>query len=201
MKNDRFYVRNGVPGLSVEEQDALIAPFNSVAVYRDILPKTRLKRRDPADLVQRREMLRPTSRGTPETIGVASLRVLGWNAEDILWALAQAAARQATIIALDTGEQYEPSDEAERLRRGVAEACQQNRKQQTRNAYPAGVKAAKEARAKRNAAAWKKAREMYGKPGVTGAEVIAATGLSRSQLWRKLGSVEEAQERWNKKKK
>ena len=79
------------------------------AVYEDVLRPKQLKGRSTDSLVERANLLQPTSRKTTETILVASPPCFAWDVRDFSGALAAAAKnRRATVIFLDTGLEVPP---------------------------------------------------------------------------------------------
>lgn len=94
----------------MEAQYALLAGKGTL--YEDVLKKAQLeaaRRSRTTDLlVQRDEMLRPTSRTTPETIRTASPVCLVISPTDLGRVLAAASARKATVVFLDSGLSIPP---------------------------------------------------------------------------------------------
>lgn len=106
------YLSNVAANWSIERQNALLTKhvpdLDNVPIYQDVLPPKKRMSHLAGNLTRRNEMLRPTSRPDSEIIYVASLACLAWENLDFLRCLAAASARQATILALDTGRRISP---------------------------------------------------------------------------------------------
>jgi hypothetical protein len=123
------------------------APGGPVEHYQDDLKPRALKAHSPADLKERAELLRRTSRrGGAETIYVASLGVLAWVAEDFMASMGAAAARNATVVALDTGRTISPTATAAELAEALSEFLTARRRHQTSEGRLAGVEASRKLR-------------------------------------------------------
>ena len=111
----KAYISNIDPAWPLARQRELLAGIESV--YEDKLTAAALKRREAADLKDRKLLLRPTSRATPEMIVVASINVLAWTWQDLCKVVEQAEARHATIHEVSTGWEFKPGDGAGELAR------------------------------------------------------------------------------------
>lgn len=204
----RCYVRNGVWGWSVPEQERTLAAselWDAGRVYRDILPTRQAKMpgRVRAEwLEERAALLRPTSRGGGDVIAVATMLVLGISEADLVAALAGAAARRATVVAVDSGVSIAPDAGAA----GVALAVEdwQRAKQVTRT-KPGRIKgniAASEAKKRRTLAKLPEARKLWGLPTeeIATEDIAERVGLSVKTLYTYLGRREVAQRRSKRKK-
>jgi hypothetical protein len=103
-----------------------------VSIYKDEkISAVRRQAQDPTALVQRENLLHLTSpTGDSEVIYVASLAVLAWSADDFMACLAAAAARGATIVALDSRRRIEPGARAPELAEAVREFIASKRRPQ-----------------------------------------------------------------------
>lgn len=139
------YVSNILRQWTVEAQrEALADVPGPVEGYEDVLAPRTLKAHSPADLKERAELLRKTGRRRgDETIYVASLGVLAWVAEDFMACMAAAAARNATIYALDTGRSIPPTATAKELAEALSEFLASRRRHQTTGGRLAGVNASR----------------------------------------------------------
>lgn len=123
------------------------APGGPVEHYQDDLKPRALKTHSPLDLKERGELLRKTARKRgEETIYVACLGVLAWKPEDFMACMAAAAARNATVTALDTGRSIPPTATAKELAEALSEFLAARRRHQTTGGRLAGVEASKAVR-------------------------------------------------------
>jgi DNA invertase Pin-like site-specific DNA recombinase len=195
-KGDRAYIRNGVAGWPVERQRQALAEVGfDGPIYEDTLTRAHLRGRNVAALEQRADMLRPTSRTTPEVILVSSIRVLALSPVDLTVALASASARHATIRALDTGLEIAPDAGAAQIAAAAAAWDKARRDDQTRDARGKGNEAAVRAAERRREAGLAIARPLWGLPSETmpAAEIAKRSGLSVGTLYRFLDRRTPAQ--------
>lgn len=192
----RPYIRDGVPGLTLQQQiDFMaLAHYPVEHAYIDRLSKARAKRRDPDDLKQRAVMLQPSTRQTPELVIVASLRCLGWTMADIASALAAAGRRNASVLALDRGETYTPRSLEPKLLEALADAEIGRKRAQTAAGRSAGAAAAKSRHEKRRQEWLKKALLQWERPSqeITAKEIAAEFKVSVRTLNQWLGPREQA---------
>lgn len=142
---DRVYISTISAAWTVQRQRELLAdvlPKAGAAVYEEAISQTARKLHRGADLKERADMLKPTSRRTPETIHVASLSVLAWDAADLVSALAAAAARNATVRAHDVGLDIAPDAATERVHEAVQAFTRTRRDAQTSIGRAGGWKVA-----------------------------------------------------------
>src|SRR5579859_2512573 len=141
----KIYLSNILRQWTLDAQrKALAGVPPPVERYEDVLKPRALKAHSPADLTERAELLRRTSRRRgAETIYVASLGVLAWQAEDFMACLGGAAARHATIEALDTGRKIPPTATAKELAEALSEFLASRRRHQTTGGRLAGVQASR----------------------------------------------------------
>lgn len=142
----KFYASNILRQWPMRDQLLKLAtvPDGPVEHYQDDLKPRALKAHSPADLKERAELLRRTARkGSAETIYVASLGVLAWVGGDFLDCLAAASARNATVVALETGRSIPPTAGARELAEALGEFLAARRRHQTRGGRLAGVEASK----------------------------------------------------------
>lgn len=105
----RCYVRNGVWGWSIEDQEKALSAADVLdpgQLYRDVLPEARAKKPSvvrPEWLEERARLLRPTGRKGGEMIYVATWTAFAVSEGDLIEALTDAWERDATITALDSG--------------------------------------------------------------------------------------------------
>jgi hypothetical protein len=202
----RPYVRDGVADLPREQQLTVLrdagVPLDQL--FEDRLSRRQIKARSYADLKDLAEMLRPTTRTTPETIFVASLRVLGWDIADIARSIAAAGRRHAAIVALDTN-QVIPAGAGPEVLDLLADIEDQQQRARKSATLSKGREAAKRRRDNR----WQRARviaiPLWGKPSEEWsaekiAKELADRGLKYSvkTLYNRLGTREEAQRRTRK---
>ena len=103
---EKAYLSNLCAAWPIERQQAVLG--NRSPVYLDRLSAKAIRNADPKAMRERAAMLMPTSRQEPERIVVASFRCLAASWQDFAAVIAAAAARNATLHALDTGVTIEP---------------------------------------------------------------------------------------------
>jgi len=197
----RCYVRNGVWGWSIQDQIAALRQagiLEADKLYTDELTAARAKRPaqvHPEWLEQRAVMLKPTGRKGGETIGVASLLVLGIDEADLVDALAKAAARQATVKPVDSGSDIGPSDGALGMSAAIADWRRAKRDAQTKPGRHLGNVAAAEKAKARSLAKLPEARRLWARPTeeISSVEIGERVGLSVKSLYKYLGRREVAQ--------
>ena len=189
------YLREGVPGLSVAQQEELFAQagVSLEGAYRDTLNPTQLRRREPGSLRQRAKMLSPATYATPDTvpkvIHVAALRCIGWSVADVARALAATSRLGTSIHAVDTGETFSASMLHAGLLEALADLDQTWRRGQTEEgrSAAAAVIAAKAEEARR--AKIEAARLLWAKPSseISSVEITQRVGISLRSLHKWLG--------------
>lgn len=120
----KTYSSNILRHWPIEAQYAELAKIpKPVEAYEDILNARQLKAHSTADLKDRAELLRKTGRKCgEETIYTMSLGVLGgWTAEHFMDCMGAAAARNATVVAMDTGRTISPTSTAAELAEALKE--------------------------------------------------------------------------------
>ncbi len=189
------YLREGVPGLSVVQQEELLARagVSLEGVYRDSLNPTQLRRREPGSLRQRAVMLSPGTYATPDVvpavIHIAALRCIGWSVGDVARALAAVSRLGADVHTIDTGEMFS----AGTLHAGLLEALagldetwRRGQTEEGRSAAAAVIVAKAEVarRAKIEAA-----RPLWAKPSseISSVEITQRVGMSLRSLHKWLG--------------
>lgn len=142
------YLANILRQWPIEAQRTALANVPTpVETYEDALKPLALKAHSPADLKERAELLRPTGRrNSEETIYVASLGVLAWQAEDFMAALGAAAKRGATVSVVETGRVIQPTASAADLADALSEFLAARRRHQTTGGRLAGVQASRDVR-------------------------------------------------------
>lgn len=196
-------MRNGVSDWPVEKQrEALAEAGFTGSIYEDTLSRNHMRGRDPKFLVERAVLLRPTGRQAAGIIKVASIRVFALSPVDLADALAQAAARQETIIALDTGLEIAPSPSAAVFNAAMSTWDKGRRNAQTIDGRTKGNQAAAEAKRRRSEAAVAIARPLWGLPSeeMSATAISERCGLSVTALYRLLGRRTPAQKRAKSKK-
>ena len=103
---EKAYLSTICAAWPIERQQAALG--DRKPVYMDKLGPKAIRNGNPAALVERAAMLKPTSRKLPEQITVASFRCLAFSVVDLAAVIAAAAARCATLHALDTGVTIQP---------------------------------------------------------------------------------------------
>ena len=196
------YLRDGVPGLTLTQQEALLTQvgISLDGAYRDVLNLTQLRRREARSLKQRARMLGAESclaqsGAAPVTVHVAALRCLGWGVADVARALAAASRIGASVHAADTGQVFAPAQlDADLLLAlaGLDEAWRRGQTKEGRSAA-AVVIASKAEQARR--ARIEAARPLWAKPSseISGAEIAEAVGLSLRSLTNWLGPRRKVQ--------
>jgi hypothetical protein len=188
----RPYVRDGVPGLSMEKQEemleALGLDLSDQKAYRDNLSRPKIRKRAP--LVERDLAIVPRLPG--ETIYVASLRVLGWDSHEVIRVMAIAAAKAAKIHCVDTSETYSAETPAPEILSALTRAEQARRRARM---APAGnsAQAAQKRRVEKGLAI---AKEHWGRPPgeISVAEIAKLAGLSTRTLYHHMPSRTQTQE-------
>jgi hypothetical protein len=194
----RAYIRNGVIEWPVERQRQALTDLGfSGAIYEDTLTRQQLRGRSIVSMKARADMLHSTAQETGELILVSSIRILALSPVDLTAALAAAAARQATVRALDTGLEISPNAGAAEFAAACAAWDKARRADQTRDARRKGNEAMVAAAERRRQEALAIARPLWGLPSVDmPAEAIAArAGLSICSLYKYLGRRAPAQRR------
>lgn len=190
-RTPRAYVRDGVPGLTMAEQETILteAGISLSRCYRDALKKSRIKFRDPADLKDRTRMLRPSARQSTESIWLPTLRVLGWSMADICVALAGAARHGLSIHCVDIGETFPAETISERLMLALAESEAARRRGQTETARSVGVMASMARAEKRRRESLAIAEPLWLLPSeeISIAEIAKKTKVSARTLQKWLG--------------
>ena len=194
------YLREGVPGLSMAQQEELFAQagVSLEEAYRDSLNPTQLRRREPGSLRQRAKMLNPEtytiSDGAPGMIHVAALRCIGWSVADVARALAAASRLGAGVCAIDTGETFSAGTLHSGLLEALADLDQTWRRGQTEEgrSAAAAVIAAKAEEARR--AKIEAARPLWVKPSseISSVEITQRVGMSLRSLHKWLGPRRKA---------
>lgn len=189
------YLREGVPGLSIAQQEELFVRAGIVleGAYRDSLNPTQLRRREPRSLQQRARMLDPAAYATPdaapELIHVAALRCIGWSLADVARALAAASRLGAGVHAIDTGEMFSAGMLHSGLLEALASLDEAWRRGQTNDGRSAAavVIAAKAEAARR--AKIDAARPLWAKPSseISSIEITQRVGMSLRSLHKWLG--------------
>lgn len=190
------YVRNGVWGWPLEAQEKALRDAGICdpgQLYRDDLRPGRAKKPShilPEWLAQRATMLRPTRHRIGETIHVATLLALAVSEADLIAVLAAAEARQATVVALDSGVRITP-DSGRAGAKAALDAWQRaKREAQTRPGRRLGNQAAAEKRRRRTLDRLPAARPLWRdtKPDrLTVQQIAEQVGLSGKTLYAELG--------------
>lgn len=194
----RVYLRNGVPGWTLEAQEAALREagvYRGDAIYRDELSAAAIKKRDPSLLVQRADLLKRTGRRQAETIYVASFYCFALNAVDLLAALAQAAQRNAAVISLKPPVEVPPHPHAAVLAQAAAAFDKGRKDKQTETGRAIGQKAAAEKRKRRTADRVRVVKDDWARPTseVSTAELAERAGVSVQTLYDHLGRRSTAQ--------
>ena len=189
------YLREGVPGLSIAQQEEMLAQagISLKGAYRDSLNPTQLRRREPGSLRQRAKMLSPANYPTPDTapkvIHVAALRCIGWSVADVARALAAASRLGTGVHAIDTGETFSAGTLHPGLLEALAcldETWRRGQTEDGRSAAAAVISAkAEEARRVKIEAA----RPLWAKPSseISSVEITLHVGMSLRSLHKWLG--------------
>jgi hypothetical protein len=188
----RPYVRDGVPGLTMERQEEMLAAIgldlSDGKIYRDELSRAKIRKRAP--LPERDQVISPRRPG--ETVYVASLRVLGWDSHEVIRVMATAAKNAAKIHCVDTGETYSAETAAPEILSALTRAEEARRRARM---VPAGAsaRAAQRLRVERGL---KIAKEHWGRPPgeISVVEIAKLAGLSTRTLYAKLPPRTLAQE-------
>ena len=194
------YLREGVPGLSVAQQEDLLAQagISLEGAYWDSLNPTQMRRREPGSLRQRARMLSPETYPTPDVvpavIHVAALRCIGWSVADVARALAAVSRLGAGVHAVDTGETFSASMLHTGLLEALAGLDETWRRGQTKEgrSAAAAIIAAKAETARR--AKIEAARPLWAKPPseMSSVEITQRVGISLRSLHKWLGPRRQA---------
>lgn len=198
----RCYVRNGVWGWSIEEQEKALCSarvLDAKRVFRDELSKAQAKmpaRVKPEWLEQRAKLFRSTQHRRGETIYVATLLVLGISEADLIGCFAAAAVRHDTVTAIDSGFTIKPDAGAKEIGAAIADWTRAKREAQTRAGRRLGSAAAAEAKTARTLAKIVKARPLWSRPSgeISADQIAERVGLSAKTLYAYLGRREVAQQ-------
>lgn len=189
------YLREGVPGLSVDQQEELLRKIgvSLEGAYRDTLNPTQLRRREAGSLRQRAQMLNPATYPSPErvpqVIHVAAFRCLGWSVADVARALAAVSRMGAGVHAIDMSETLTVSMLHVGLLEALAGVDETWRRGQTEDGRSAAAvviatKAEVARRAKIEAA-----KPLWAKPSseISSVEITRRVGMSLRSLHKWLG--------------
>ena len=189
------YLREGVPGLSVAQQEEMFAQagVSLQGAYRDSLNPTQLRRREPGSLRERAKMLSRATYSTPdampEVIHVAALRCIGWSVADIARTLATVSRLGARLHMIDTSETFSAGTLHPGLLEALAGLDATWRRGQTEEgrAAAAAVIAANAEEARR--AKIEAARPLWAKPSseISSLEITQRVGMSLRSLHKWLG--------------
>lgn len=193
----RCYVRNGVFGWSLEDQEKALADAGVLEpgrLYRDVLPVAQAKqpgRVRPEWLKERQSLLRPTGRRGDDEICTATLLAIGINEADLIDTLTAAAEhRRATVRAIDSGIIIAPDGGMEALNAAVKDWQRAKATARSKPGRTAGYIAAAEKKRARTLAAVKKARPLWRdtKPGrMTTEQIAEKVEISVKTLFAELG--------------
>jgi hypothetical protein len=100
---EKVYVSEASPWTIAQQKVVLstVIDWTAVAVFQDQLGRHDRRHKNAASLIDRGEMLRPTSRKEPDRIHVASLSVLAWEERDFASVVETVIARGGVIISVD----------------------------------------------------------------------------------------------------
>ncbi|GBR20495.1 hypothetical protein AA105894_2571 [Asaia spathodeae NBRC 105894] len=193
----RAYVREGVPGWSVERQLAALSDAGfSGPIFQDAMTRGDKRGRRVEALTERASLLRPSGREGRETIIVATIRALALNSgPDLLGALKAAADRGATVRALSERLEIPPGAGIAELIAASTAWDRGRRIDQTADARTKGNAAAAARAADRRAKAVAIARPLWGLSSgeMPNTEIARRAGLSITTLYRTLGRRSVAQ--------
>lgn len=114
----KVYISNMLESWPVERQDALLAAhLGEYGVYREKLTKNVRRNRSVAALKERALMMDSARRHPGDTLYVASLACLLFDASDLIGFMAQAEAAKLTVIEMDTGTEFPPLPSAVEMER------------------------------------------------------------------------------------
>lgn len=193
----RCYVRNGVWGWSLEEQEKALAMADVLEpdrLYRDDLPASQARqpgRVRPEWLMARKALLRPTGRSGNDPIYVATLLALGVTEADLIDTLTAAAEhRRSAVIAIDSGITIAPDGGMQTLNEAVKDWQRAKAKARTKPGRTAGYIAAAEKKRARTLAATKIARPLWRDTKhnrLTAEQIAEQVELSAKTLYSELG--------------
>lgn len=195
---DRVYLSNISPLWSIDRQEALLRDAipgypKGVNVYDDILTPRERRAHQTIYLVDRDQMLRPSSARRAATIYIASLAVFAWSDADMLKAVTAAAAKGMTIRVLDVDLTIGPDAGAAVMSRAI-EAFAEGRKRQTEFIRgQAGGKASAENREAKTRAAAESIKAAWARRDESTKELLARAGISLNTAKRYLGARPIAQ--------
>ncbi len=130
----RPYMRDGVPGLSIERQEEMLAALgldlSDGKIYVDNLSRKRIQARGP--LPERDYAVSPPHLG--ETVYLAGFRVLGWDNLDTMRAATTAFEHGCKIYCADTGSVYSAETPAGEMIKALTQAEEARRRARTSRA-------------------------------------------------------------------
>jgi len=156
-------------------------------LYIDRLTKAQIKAREPGDLQQRDEALKPDPNLPPEAIYIAGLRVLGFTMADIAHALAQAWRRNAVVYCIDIDTVFSINTPMPEMLDAIAEADDADRRARNAEKQARATDASQQKRARRKLRKLAAIRDRWSDPKARTADLIAEAGLSRRTVYTALG--------------
>ena len=192
----RPYLRDGVPGLSLERQREMMRTVgidvtDEHMLYVDHLTKAAVKARDPASLKEREYVLTPRLPG--EAIYLAGLRVLGWTMSDIAHALAQAWRRKLAVYCIDIDRVFSEDTPLIEMLDAIASAEEAHRRAAGQDRAAKATSASRKKREDRKVKKLAVARPLWHDRNFTVPQIEAESGLSRRTLYNELGPRWEAE--------
>lgn len=186
----RPYLRDGVPGLSLERQREMMRTVgidvsDERMLYVDHLTKAAVKAREPGSLKEREEALNPRREG--EAIYLAGLRVLGWAMADIAHAFAQAWRRKAVVYCIDIDQVFSVETPVPELLDAIASAEEAGRRAANADKQARATTASQKKRARQKLEKLSIARPKWRDKSFTVDQIAAECGLSRRTLYTELG--------------
>ena len=194
----RAYLSNVTAIWPLPKQREMMAALpnwpDGYVIFEDEIDVRARRRKNPAVLAKRNEMLRVTTRPRGgEEVVVAALPVFAMSIEDMMHSLTLAGMRGAAVRFLNEGVTVEPGSGAEALHQ-IASAFSAA-KFEGRTQVAGQISGAKKEAAAREKA--EKVRLVYGDPSWPMSRLAEASGLSRNTLEKHLGKHREARVKWS----
>lgn len=199
---DRVYLSTITAAWTLPRQRELLADViqkAGSAVYEDVVSERARKAHRGDDLTERADLLKPTARRAEETIHVASLSVLAWDAADLLTVFAAAYGRNAYIVAHDTGLIIPPKDGVQKVNEAVQSFLTTRRDAQTGIGRAAGARVAADNRKARTVAKIALIRDRWHLREPSTKALLTEAGLTYPTAVEHLGSRPVAQTAWERK--
>lgn len=181
----------------MKRQREILASFgDDVIEYCDELDADERRGYRVDGMINRTQMLRPSTRKEGATIVVASLGVLARNAEDLLMVIGLAAERNATIRDLHAGFEIKPDAKMRDMKRATEEFAKSRVKARAADRGKFGGQKSGAVRAAMAKEVALKFENDWCASDKTNKEIVRQSGLSVNTLKLYLGRRDDAKRRW-----